>query len=438
MPVENTIAQAGEYDYEYCELLFAGGAAVDISNQIDALYVYEDIHSSTITGTLLVRDTHDIMSKVGRSGKDLLSFSVRTKSIGDTSALQEKQKQMLKLQGKFHIYKHGDRSMVKDRTQLYVLYFHSVISMVDINNSISKAFSGTGTEIAKRIFNEYYPEKTASGDIMYGKELMVEDSTRSIKFVSNYWTPLKCMAYAAANSVSSQGDPAYLFYENRAGYNIRTVSSIAKSPIHQDFSDNDFSARIDKATGRARRDPIEDFKSVQAVRVDATFDYIKDASAGALASTLYTYDLLQKRIDKKTYKAGLFTSRNQVPLNQNPLYTTAVVNATNPAVMFSPVNWNGSVNLTDSDYVQERISRLHLLNTAKIEIDVFGRTDYTVGQVVSYSSNVKAPISDKDTTETYEDGLLSGKYIITAISHRFNREAYMCTLELSKESSRLA
>lgn len=437
MSVENTVAQAGEYDFEYCELLLAGGAGIDITNQVDTLYVYEDIHSSTITGTLMIRDTHDIMSKIGRSGMDLLSFSVRTKSIGDTETLTEKQRSMLKLQGKFHIYKHGDRTMVKDRTQLYVLYFHSVISMIDINNSISRAFQGTGTDIAKRIFDEYYPEKTPQGEVKYGRELFVENSTRSIKFVSNYWTPLKCIAYAAANSVSAQGDPAYLFYENRAGYNIRSISSIAKDPIHQEFSDNDFTGNIDKAQGRARRNPIEDYKTVQAIRVDATFDYIKDASAGALSSTLYTYDLLQKKIDKKVYKSSLFTARNSIPLNENPLYTPDIVNASNPALMFSPRNWNGQIDLTDSAYIQERVSRLHLLNTSKIEIDVFGRTDYTVGQVVSYFSNVKAPITDKDTSESYEDGLLSGKYIVTAISHRFNREAYMCTLELSKESSRL-
>jgi len=50
--------------------------------------------------------------------------------------------------------------MVGDRMQMYTLHFVSVESMFDMNNSISKAFKGSGDEIFLEIAKKYLKDQT--------------------------------------------------------------------------------------------------------------------------------------------------------------------------------------------------------------------------------------------------------------------------------------
>ena len=71
---DSPLIQAGEYNFDYVELLLADGESIDISNQIDALIVYEDIHSPILSGKLILRDTLSIPNFFVMTGRDLLSF----------------------------------------------------------------------------------------------------------------------------------------------------------------------------------------------------------------------------------------------------------------------------------------------------------------------------------------------------------------------------
>jgi hypothetical protein len=71
----------------------------------------------------------------------------------------------------------------------------------------------------------------------------------------------------------------------------------------------------------------------------------------------------------------------------------------------------------------------------KVEIEVFGRTDYTVGRKVYLDTNKMMPISHKDSD--INDKLLSGYYLISAINHAFTSDKHICTLELIKDSTQL-
>ena len=79
---------------------------------------------------------------------------------------------------------------------------------------------------------------------------------------------------------------------------------------------------------------------------------------------------------------------------------------------------------------------MHMLESSKIEIDVYGRTDYTVGKKVFLGVNATKPIDNTTNLTDTEDLNYSGHYLITAIRHTFSRRSHMCTLELSKESTK--
>lgn len=414
--------QAGEFHLDYAEVLFAGAeSGIDISQQIDSMNFYEDLYAGFISGKITLRDTQDLPNFFGRAGKDILRISIKTKGIPESDKN--------KITGYYHIYKLGDRELVGDRMQMYSLYIMSIEHMTDMNTNISRAYAGTGDEIFLEIAKKYLKDQT--------KAFITDKSSAQIKFVSNFWSPSKCISYSASHSVSPNAKHPFLFYESRDGFCFRDLSVLYSQNTMQTFQENDFSVGVNTEGsiqfGIAKRDPDKDYKVVQAIRVDAVYDYISARHSGAIKSKLTAYDLL-----KKSYSVTDYSVRGP-QMNSNPLFPSAVVESTSPPRSFMSKHYDNLDfgNGTNSAYIQHQVSDFRLLNGSKIEIDVFGRTDYTVGKTVYYDSNLKAPISADDKPHEFEDKLFSGKYLITAINHRFNRSRHFCTIELSKESSKL-
>ena len=101
--------------------------------------------------------------------------------------------------------------------------------------------------------------------------------------------------------------------------------------------------------------------------------------------------------------------------------------------------FNGYQDTSNVNIQQQRNSMMALLRSSVIEITVFGRTDYTIGQKVFVKVPKPTIITDKDTDGFDDksgtiDKTYSGNYLITAINHVINRNSHTCLLELSKES----
>lgn len=395
----------------------AGGEYIDITNQLDSITIYEDIYSPFITGYLSVTDTLDIPGSFGRSGRDLLKLKIYTPSIDTKSHLS----------GYFTIYKMGERTAIKDRMQGYNLYFASTEYMFDVMKTISKPFSGTPSDIATNIVET---------QLASTKKINVEKTSNSISYVSNFWSPTKNLTYLASHALNARQGANYMFYENRDGLNFRSIESVSDEAVIQNFSGNDFitdTNTTDGATrfGTAKRDPIQDYKVVQKIRIDTTFDFVRDFRNGMLKTKLYSHDLVTKRLDVKF----LNLLEDGLPrLNKNQLYTKDVVDQMEPMLMNMSRHYGvlGNADMTDYKWKQRRIMQLGQFRSSIVEIEVFGRTDYTVGKKVNLNLNKLMDIQMTDQLDDYLDKVNSGNYIITAIAHKITRGSHMCNIELAK------
>ena len=133
-----------------------------------AFNIYEDMYSPLITGTAVIRDTLDLPSLFGRGGKNLLRIKVRTPGYKS-------------IEGFFHLYKIGDQSLVKERTQIYTLNFVSLESITDTSLHISKRFIGSPSQIAEDIYQTHLKTE---------KTITVSPSSNRTAYVSNYWSEI--------------------------------------------------------------------------------------------------------------------------------------------------------------------------------------------------------------------------------------------------------
>lgn len=419
---EEKVIQAGSYHLKFVDILKANGESVNVREQIDSITIYEDMYSPFITGKLTFRDTFDLPSILGRSGRDLVRFHITTPIVIDET---------LDIKGTYFIYKAGERELVRDRTQMYNLHFISIESLFDINSQISRRFAGSADELVKKICSEY---------LSTTKKIETDPSIEQLRYVSNFWSPTKNLEFLSQHARTGSGDTSFLFFENRDGFVFKTISSLAAQPILQSFFASDYSIDVEANStsmrlGEVTRNPVKDYRVIHgSYRVKTMYDYMGAQQAGAIASKMTTYDMVKKKIDLPEYRMSISGI-----LNENSLFRPDVINSTNPVRMHMMKHFSSNAhqnNSTNSGFAQQRVAEMHMLNSSRIEIDVYGRTDYTVGKKVFLGVNATKPIDRTTDIADTEDTNYSGNYLITAIRHVFDRTSHISTIELSKESTK--
>ena len=413
--------QPGGVQITQCTILKQDtNTATDVLAQVESITLFEDIFSPFMTGKIKLRDTLDFLNFNGRFGPDLVKIRVVPPEVPKEFWID----------GIFVIYKIADRAIVSDRAQTYSIYFASVEMLRDINSSISRKFEGSCVDVITKIASTY---------LKTNKNILYDEPGNNIAFVSNFWNPTKNFSYITDKAYGKNGDSTFMFYENRDGFNFKTINSLMgpENKVIQKFVASDYNGIVGEA-GTASASVVTrnmelEYSNILGIRVDMTYDFVKDYLDGALTTKLYSNDPITKKI-----RYGTFNSVD-TPSALNPyhLYPESIVSILNPLVGSINRTYGTFENKEYSNYsrIQKRTSTLRSLQSSKVEIDVYGRTHYTVGRKVNLSMNQLRQLVKTDTEAELVDKLYSGNYIVTAISHQIGKEGYKATMELSKESS---
>jgi hypothetical protein len=316
--------------------------------------------------------------------------------------------------------------MLGDRNLVYELHFISREAIVDLNKATSRSYSGKCSDIAKLIISG--PDGLESK-----KTPIIEETPNSVKFVANYWPPVRSLNYTAETSANAKGAANYLFFENRLGFNFVSLDYLYTTVPIQDFVYDTY-MRDFSDDGRSTRNVEKEYKRIINISVPMMYDYMDRVKSGMYANKMTNYDLVSKKYIVKTFDM-LDDFPNNTHLNDYPAASKKVIRRFN-AMGFTYPKYHGNFDaygdVTNSKTIQKRISQLQQAEATKIEIVVPGRTDYTVGKKVKINLNKFNPITNTDTDTV--DNMFSGNYLISGINHFIDREKHQCHLELIKDS----
>ena len=245
------------------------------------------------------------------------------------------------------------------------------------------------------------------------------------------------MNYVAERAVGKYKLPTFMFFENRDGFNLTDVAKFADKThsILQAWSVSDYVADVSKS-GQIIRNPARDYQSVQAMDVKVNFDYMKDAKNGLMKTRLFTYDFVTGTFKDRT--ASIADSDIPLLASQR-FYEPATIDTAGSAHLtgYSHYNlYNGSGNTANAvDWLHKRNVIMRSIQQHKVEITVYGRTDYTVGKKANFSTNKMRAFQGDAEANSITDNLFSGDYIISAVRHRFQRDNFHeCKIELTRDS----
>lgn len=410
---------AGDVALEKVEIISSNGFVQNIANQVITLQVFEDMFSPFISGNIIFKDSLDLVNLFPFVGEETLNLRIKTPTFTEKEGI---------IEGSFYVYKLTERELLGDRSVLYMLHFISFESIVDVNKKISRTMSGKISDIATEIISkpEYLQTK---------RKVNVEETNNKLKYISNFWSPVKNLNYLAANAVNKKNSPSYLFFENRDGFNFVSMETILAAPVMQDFVYDAYSRDI-KKDGSSNKNLDRDYKRIQEISIPTGFDYIQRGTAGMYASKLITHDITTKRYSTKNFDMlENFPKHNH--MNAYPIASKKNIARSNSFVLpYNKyyANFDQFGDVTNASTIQVRMSLLQQLESFRVQITVPGRTDYTVGRKVKLKLNKIEPVSKEENSDKTVDKMFSGVYVIAAINHYFDKEKHECNMELIKDS----
>lgn len=416
METSQVLRFAGDVNIEKINIISASGFYQDVTNQVLSIQIFEDLFSPFITGSIVVKDSLDLLNLFPFVGEETLELKINTPTLKKGNINQ-----------RFYIYKMTDRDYVGDKVVVYQLHFTALDSIVDMNKAVSKTFAGKVSDIAKTLLTD-----KALG-LQVTNKYIIEETSNSTKYISNFWSPVKNLFHCLPLATNKNGSPSYVFFENRDGYNFVSLESLYQQPVLQNFTKDNF-IRDERPGGGNIKDVEKDYQRINTLTMPVPFDYISRIQNGMYGSKQYTHDITNKKISSKNYDM-LQSFGKRKHLNENSLASNKAVYRYNSKITYQTKYYNNFSNFGDStnaNFAQERLSLLKQIETTKLEIVVPGRFDYTVGKKVNLKLNKVEPMAknDKDTV----DKVLSGNYLISAINHYIDRERHECVMELVKDS----
>jgi hypothetical protein len=414
-----TLKFAGEVSLDKVRIITPSGFYQDIAAQVINVQVYEDIFSPFITGSLIVKESLDLVNLFPFIGEEYLELEIRTPSLDKNN-----------IKSTFYIYKMTDRELLGDRGVVYQLHFISIEAVSDLNKKISKTFTGKVSDLVQKFITDKYDGMESQ------KTISAEPTTNTIKYTSNYWSPVQNIMHLVDNAVNANKTPDYVFFENRDGFYFISLETLYSNNVFQEFTYDKYT-RESLPGGGSVRNVQEDYKRILSISIPTGFDYIDRLRSGMISSKLITYDVTKKTYTSKNY--DMFKRfEQQKHLNKFPINSNKSIFRNNALIMNEPKafgNHSGFGDVTNTRTIQERTSLMKLAEANKLEITVPGRADYTVGQKIAVVLNKMEQTTEKDGDIT--DKMFSGYYIIAAINHYIDREKHECVMEVIKESSQM-
>lgn len=413
---QKAVRFAGDVSIDNVQIITRNGFAQNIAAQVISIQIFEDLFSPFISGSIVVKESLDYINLFPFAGEETLDLQISTPSL-----------QKGNISGKFYIYKMTDRELLGDKSVVYQLHFISPEAIIDMNKKVSRVFGDKAETIVD------YLTKDQINGLQTKKNVNIEESSKVIKFISNFWSPTKAIQYVTNGAVNKKDSPSYLFFENRDGFNFVTLESLYSNPVYQEFVYDRYT-RDNKPSGGDAKNVGQDYKRIDLVSVPLGFDYIDRIKSGMFASKIISYDITKKQYNVRPFNMFEYFD-GSAHLNTYNIASEKSIFRTNSTLINYPranSTFSGFGDATNYRNEQKRLSMIKAAEANKIQVVVPGRCDYTVGQKVNVKLYKVEPLSDKG--EDNLDKMFSGNYLIAAVNHYINRERHECNMELIKDS----
>ena len=404
-----------QYDYSLLELkiINALGVAIDIDNVFEEINIYEDMFSNVINGDILINDSNSIINRLQIHGNEFLSIIFQTPSLK-------------KYEKVFRIYKVSNLNLRATSNANYRLHFCSEEFFINQQYFISKSFKETRlSDVVKSIARNYLRiSDTKLPNDMIEPSTLLTSPEKNPLIIPNM-RPFEAINWVSSFTLSTYDmSPGFFFYENSDGYNFKSFSSIYNMPSKKTIY---YSPKneVETETVGSKHDKLDEMEFKQL------FDMLDSMNNGAFGSTIKKVDFLNRTVETENFNLSQKTFKllnNYLPYNYAKNRLGDSVNQSSAFIRMFP-KFQGDLV---SKWLLVRASRIALLNSTKLHVDIPGDSSLSIGDIITLS--IPQNTSETDTRNIKIDMMMSGRYLITGLRHQLLGNKYTCHAQLCKDS----
>jgi len=419
------------------------GSSLSLINHYAVFELTEDIFQNCVHGVVSCIDASNLITNFPITGQELLTISFNTPSI-------DREVELI-----FLIDKISQRhSLNNKQSQVYDIHFVSPTFMINMVNSVSKAYTNKSiSDIVEDIHHTYIlrdSNKTYSTlDDLYneGQLLNIDYTDGTTNIIIPHWNPFTAINWLSKRATSSDNPRIsdYVYYQDMDGFHFRSIREMFKSGAKEVYLYG-----IDNANDMIRdhiSKPVNIDQSKSNIRnmLIGAFDRSKEVHRGTYASSVLLHDIVNKSYNLTQYNY-LDDFENNPSLNGNPYLSTRNIYANKPEskTFFVPTQMNmygepsGVKTNSGNDGVEEWLVRhdaqIEQLKSSSMIIEVSGDSTRRIGDVVHILVNSFQ--GEDENGQVNVDNILSGNYLVTSIKHVVSKnKGHTMKLKLCKEST---
>ena len=448
------VQYAGDFNLEEALLISPTGNVTDLLTDvvIVEMNIFEDMFKSSITGSIIVTDTNDIVSKIPIVGQEYLTLKIRTPTL-------TLEKDIIDFtENPFAVHKISLRRELTTGGQTYELKFISQEAIKNSQRKISKSYSGNKANIGDIVFDLLSEDRNG---VQSSKEIFIEPTTGKRKYVIPNMNPFSAITTLSNEAVSKSQDgnnpsPHYLFFENKNGIHFRSLQSLYEQDAKDLFHVGDMGFDEEEIDGDPESGKlIQNFRRILAYEIRTRKDLFLNSASGMLGGRLITHDIYKKNYDVREYNYlddDDFGQHKRLSdegdafrvYNVDRFESTDFSKAKTHLIPISKTTKNFDAHYTTSDeldgnsdsnrlqetYLQRQSRLMEIGDGISIQMSVNGRTSLTVGDIIFITI---PSIRGSDT----ENELYTGKYLIVKLRHTFSKplRQHEITMEVVRDNS---
>ena len=382
------------------------GGRIDVSTAMTGMSIKEDIFTPSLTCKMAIVDTSDSLGKVDFDGTETVDIAFKSLPEDD---------RIIKLT--FRIFRvdiaiDEQKNDIKVYTLFGVTPEHFRQSSMDINQSFKMPIS----ESVKAVYDKLGSKR----------KIEIDDTTGTYTYIVPGMTPFETMHFFERRAYDAKFRASlFTFYETVDGYNFKN--------IEKSIDDNRNKAVTYKYSPTSSLKDENPQFSIQSLAFPANKDVLEKIKSGAYANAVREIDLLNQRVNstevriKEDFKT--FTHLDDVAMS---LDSKALIDEHLNTI--NSTKWINNIGIDDKrkDLIPRRKFYLDCLNQVALNCVVPGNSNLSVGQVIDLDMLELAGF----TEEKLQEPKISGKYLITRVSHILEGQEYRCVINCSKESYR--
>lgn len=402
------------YQYQLKKLILhtSDGLPLDISRNFFELNLFEDIFSPCMTGSVRVTDGNDLISNFMFHGNEFIEIEI------DKPSLEQPIKKF------FRVYKISDRDFSTTTTHAaYTIHFCSEELILSTMIQISRAYRGARIDqIVSNILKGDLQVKDSKIDGTFSR------TEGQFDIIIPRMNPLEAIQWVSTRAYSENGT-VYFFFETINGFTFISYEDLLKEPVYGTYS------REEKISNRVS----ENAYTFTFLKVVEDFDVMKASRYGSFASSLLTLDITNKRYRGAAYNAIEYKDKGvlnkQVTMNDatNRLGTN-FYNSPEGMVKYT-ITSDGDVDrnpILPEKWLSRSASKLGQLHLFKMVGTIPGDIILKAGRTIDVKFPQYRPLDDSEPIQ--ENPMRDGRYLVSAIHHRFIGDYHTSTLELLSDS----